>query len=121
LRIDEWLIAVAWLMVAAEMRCLLRLRAFVPAVLAVQPDWRNGGSRAAESLAAGADRLCAASVRPVSPKHTHTPRVALGLAVRELRQELDLTQEALGRQADIHWTYIGGIERGERNLPGKTL
>jgi len=35
--------------------------------------------------------------------------------VRQLRQERDLTQEALGRQADIHWTYIGGIERGERN------
>lgn len=43
------------------------------------------------------------------------PRVAFGRAVREIRHERGFTQEALGRQAGIHWTYIGGVERGERN------
>jgi transcriptional regulator with XRE-family HTH domain len=42
--------------------------------------------------------------------------VALGRAVRELRDEKELSQEALGYLADIHRTYVGGVERGERNV-----
>jgi transcriptional regulator with XRE-family HTH domain len=42
-------------------------------------------------------------------------RRALGKAVRELRHERAWTQETLAHQAGLHWTYIGGIERGERN------
>lgn len=42
-------------------------------------------------------------------------REAFGLRVRELRTGLRLTQEALAERAELHWTYIGGIERGERN------
>lgn len=43
-------------------------------------------------------------------------RVALGNAVRELRLERQWTQEHLAHKAGLHWTYIGGIERGERNV-----
>jgi transcriptional regulator with XRE-family HTH domain len=42
-------------------------------------------------------------------------RVALGEAVRELRHERGWTLEQLAGQARLHWTYVGGIERGERN------
>lgn len=41
--------------------------------------------------------------------------VAFGLAVRTYREALNLTQEQLAGKAGIHRTYIGGIERGERN------
>lgn len=41
--------------------------------------------------------------------------VALGLAVRELRRQAGLSQEELGFRSGMHRTYVGGIERGERN------
>lgn len=39
-----------------------------------------------------------------------------GAAVYEKRQAAGLTQEELADLAGLHRTYIGGIERGERNL-----
>jgi transcriptional regulator with XRE-family HTH domain len=44
------------------------------------------------------------------------PRIELGKSVRKRRLALGLSQEALAERADLHWTYIGGIERGERNV-----
>ena len=44
------------------------------------------------------------------------PRVQLGLTVRKRRRALGLSQEGLAEKANLHWTYIGGIERGERNV-----
>lgn len=39
----------------------------------------------------------------------------LGSAIRHLRTERELTIEALASTAGIHWTYLTGIERGQRN------
>jgi len=44
------------------------------------------------------------------------PRIQLGVAVRRMRKRLALSQEQLAERANIHWTYLGGIERGERNV-----
>jgi transcriptional regulator with XRE-family HTH domain len=30
--------------------------------------------------------------------------------------ELGLSQEELADQADVHWTYVGQVERGEKNV-----
>jgi transcriptional regulator with XRE-family HTH domain len=40
----------------------------------------------------------------------------LGERVRERRQALGLSQEALADQAGVHWTFLGQVERGQRNL-----
>ena len=41
--------------------------------------------------------------------------VALGLAVRDVRRRVHISQEELGYLSGLHRTYVGGIERGERN------
>jgi transcriptional regulator with XRE-family HTH domain len=44
-----------------------------------------------------------------------------GKRVRELRLARRLSQEELAFRADIHRTYLGGIERGERNPALKNI
>jgi transcriptional regulator with XRE-family HTH domain len=42
-------------------------------------------------------------------------QVALGSAIRDFREARRISQEELGFLSGTHRTYIGGIERGERN------
>ena len=46
---------------------------------------------------------------------------AFGERVRELRAQKGLSQEELAQLAKIDRTYIGGIERGERNAGIKNV
>ena len=46
---------------------------------------------------------------------------ALGRAVREARDERGISQEALAQRIGVHRTYVGGIERGERNVTYESL
>jgi transcriptional regulator with XRE-family HTH domain len=40
----------------------------------------------------------------------------LGGIIRKKRQELDYSQEAFASKCGVHRTYMGAIERGERNI-----
>lgn len=42
-------------------------------------------------------------------------QAALGLAVKARRQELELTQEQLANETDLHQRWISNVETGKRN------
>lgn len=42
--------------------------------------------------------------------------VIVGARVRAYRKNKGITQEELAERADLHHTYIGQVERGEKNL-----
>lgn len=42
-------------------------------------------------------------------------RVRIGMNVQKARQEKALSQEELAHLADMHQTYLSGVERGKRN------
>lgn len=45
----------------------------------------------------------------------------VGRNLRRIRVDRGVTQEQLGESIDRHRTYVGGIERGERNLALQTV
>jgi transcriptional regulator with XRE-family HTH domain len=48
--------------------------------------------------------------------HERSPaHAALGRGIRRMRDQLGSSQEELAHRCGLHRTYVGGIERGERN------
>ena len=52
----------------------------------------------------------------MAKKRDEAIKVAFGRRLRKLRTDKGLSQEALALDCDLDRTYIGGIERGERNV-----
>lgn len=44
------------------------------------------------------------------------PENLFGRKVRQLRTAMGISQEDLADRCDLHRTYIGSVERGERNV-----
>jgi transcriptional regulator with XRE-family HTH domain len=45
----------------------------------------------------------------------------LGTVIKEKRKQLGFSQEAFAAKCGIHRTYMGAIERGERNISFMTI
>jgi transcriptional regulator with XRE-family HTH domain len=45
----------------------------------------------------------------------------VGRNVRAVRRQRGLSQSALAEELGVHRTYMGGVERGERNLTLRSL
>lgn len=45
----------------------------------------------------------------------------IGSQIRDIRKSKEITQEQLAEMAETHHSYIGGLERGERNATIHTL
>lgn len=48
-------------------------------------------------------------------RHVSTVQAAVGRAVRDLRSSRGMSQEDLAFVSGMHRTYVGSVERGERN------
>jgi transcriptional regulator with XRE-family HTH domain len=48
-------------------------------------------------------------------------KLLIGKRIRDLRKQRGLSQEKLGWKAELHFTYIGAVERGEKNCSISTL
>lgn len=40
----------------------------------------------------------------------------LGARIRAHREQQGISQEALADRAGVHWTFVGQLERGQRNV-----
>ncbi len=50
------------------------------------------------------------------PQPTSEAARIFGTRVRENRQRLGISQETLAELSGVHWTFVGQVERGTRNL-----
>lgn len=53
---------------------------------------------------------------PMTIDTAHQAAAQLGERIRERRKEQGLSQEKLAHRCDVHWTFLGQVERGQRNL-----
>lgn len=54
-------------------------------------------------------------------KKRHPSLIKLGYQIRNLRKEKGFSQESFAAEVGLDRTYMGGVERGERNIAALNL
>jgi len=52
----------------------------------------------------------------IMPNLTKQYQISIGKKVRQEREKMGISQEELGKIAKVHRTYVGMVERGEKNV-----
>lgn len=68
-----------------------------------------------------ADCLEGMALRPQETAHIDNLQRSLGRRIRELRSEHEWTQEQFAEVCGLHRTYMGHVERGEKNVSLSTV
>lgn len=54
--------------------------------------------------------------RATQPPSEHDPRVLFGRRLAHIRKQKGLSQEMLALESGLARSYLGGVERGDRNI-----
>ncbi len=64
----------------------------------------------------GLNVIIRGSLNDMSPKSNDAIKLEFGQSVRDIRVKKGLSQEGLAEMCELDRSYIGGVERGERNI-----
>jgi DNA-binding XRE family transcriptional regulator len=96
-------------------RCSLETLSAIDEILGLSYETAQTAMPRCDALSVDALSKMLLSIMPIPPEKLASLLNLLGVAIRDRRQSLNLSQEALAEAANFDRTYISLLERGQRN------